>query len=140
MAGVSERTIDLAGSILGTRVVRTEDPVLLTGGAKYLDDLDLPGKLHAVFARSESAHAALVAVHLDAAHDVPGVVAVYTVADLGVAPTTASPRSTRTSPARRWPTASCASSVRRSPSSWARPWPPPPTAQRPSGPSTSHCP
>ncbi len=76
----------MVGSILGTRVVRTEDPVLLTGGAKYLDDLDLPGKLHAVFARSEAAHAALVAVHVGDARAVPGVVAVFTAADLGVAP------------------------------------------------------
>ena len=76
----------MVGSILGMWVVRTEDPVLLTGGAKYLDDLDLPGKLHAVFARSEAAHAALVAVHVGDARAVPGVVAVFTAADLGVAP------------------------------------------------------
>ena len=43
----------MPGSILGTRVLRTEDPALLTGSARYLNDLDLPGKLHAVFARSE---------------------------------------------------------------------------------------
>src|SRR5918997_819233 len=76
----------MVGSILGTRVVRTEDPVLLTGGAKYLDDLVLPGKLHAVFARSESAHAALLAVHVDDAREVPGVAAVYTAAALGAPP------------------------------------------------------
>ena len=55
----------MAGSILGTRVLRTEDPALLTGAARYLNDLDLPGKLHAVFARSEVAHATLGAVHID---------------------------------------------------------------------------
>jgi carbon-monoxide dehydrogenase large subunit len=74
------------GSILGTRVVRTEDPELLTGAARYVNDLDLPGKLHAAFARSESAHAELRAIHVDDAIAVPGVVAVYTAADLGVAP------------------------------------------------------
>ncbi len=74
------------GSILGTRVVRTEDPDLLTGAARYVNDLDLPGKLHAAFARSENAHAELRAVHVDDALAVPGVVAVYTAADLGVAP------------------------------------------------------
>ena len=76
----------MAGSILGTRVLRTEDPALLTGSARYLDDLDLPGKLHAVFARSEVAHATLGAVHTEDALAVPGVVAVLTAAELGVAP------------------------------------------------------
>ena len=76
----------MPGSILGTRVLRTEDPALLTGSACYLNDLDLPGKLHAVFARSEVAHARLGTVHIDDAAAVPGVVAVYTAETLGVAP------------------------------------------------------
>ncbi len=75
-----------AGSILGTRVVRTEDPDLLTGAATYVTDLDLPGKLHAAFARSELAHAELRAVNVDDALAIPGVVAIYTAADLGLAP------------------------------------------------------
>jgi carbon-monoxide dehydrogenase large subunit len=76
----------MPGSILGTRVLRTEDPALLTGAARYLNDLDLPGKLHAVFARSEVAHARLGAVHTEDAESVPGVVAVLTGETLGVAP------------------------------------------------------
>ena len=76
----------MAGSILGTRVLRTEDPALLTGSARYLNDLDLPGKLHAVFVRSEVAHATLGAVHTEEALATPGVVAVFTAAELGVAP------------------------------------------------------
>src|SRR6478735_7336109 len=76
----------MPGSILGTRVLRTEDPALLTGSARYLNDLDLPGKLHAVFARSEVAHARLGEVHVDDALATPGVVAVFTGATLGVAP------------------------------------------------------
>jgi len=67
-------------------VLRTEDPTLLTGQARYLDDLELPGALHAVFARSEIAHGRLVTVHTDEAATVPGVVAVLTAADLGIAP------------------------------------------------------
>jgi CO/xanthine dehydrogenase Mo-binding subunit len=39
------------GSILGTRVLRTEDPGLLSGSRKYLADLPLVGRLHAVFVR-----------------------------------------------------------------------------------------
>ena len=76
----------MPGSILGTRVLRTEDPALLTGSARYLNDLDLPGKLHAVFARSELAHARLTTVHIDDALAVPGVVTVLTGETLGVAP------------------------------------------------------
>jgi aerobic carbon-monoxide dehydrogenase large subunit len=74
------------GSILGTRVLRTEDPGLLTGRRKYLADLALPGKLHAVFARSDVAHGVLRAVHTDDAAGMPGVVAVLTAGELGVAP------------------------------------------------------
>ena len=44
------------GSILGTRVARTEDPALLIGAARYLADLPLHDRLHAVFVRSEIAH------------------------------------------------------------------------------------
>ncbi|MET0458687.1 MAG: xanthine dehydrogenase family protein molybdopterin-binding subunit [Ilumatobacteraceae bacterium] len=76
----------MAGSILGTRVLRTEDPALLTGSARYMNDLVHPGKLHAVFARSEQAHATLGEVHVEDALATPGVVAVFTAADLGVAP------------------------------------------------------
>lgn len=76
----------MPGSILGTRVLRTEDPALLTGAARYMNDLVIPGKLHAVFARSEVAHARLGEVHVDDAGAVPGVVAVFTAATLGVAP------------------------------------------------------
>ncbi len=77
---------ELHGSILGTRVQRTEDPGLLRGENRYVADLDLPGKLHAAFARSDHAHARLDAVHVDEARAVPGVVAVLLAADLGVAP------------------------------------------------------
>jgi carbon-monoxide dehydrogenase large subunit len=86
MADTIPRPAGSGTSILGTRVVRTEDPELLTGAATYVNDLDLPGKLHAAFARSEAAHAVLQAVHVEDAQAVPGVVAVFTAAELGVAP------------------------------------------------------
>jgi carbon-monoxide dehydrogenase large subunit len=74
------------GSILGTRVLRTEDPALLRGANRYLNDLDVDGKLHGVFVRSDMAHATLGTVHTDEALASPGVVAVYTGASIGVAP------------------------------------------------------
>jgi aerobic carbon-monoxide dehydrogenase large subunit len=73
------------GSILGTRVLRTEDPGLLTGSRKYLADLDLPNKLHAVFVRSDIAHGIIDAIHVDEARAMPGVVEIITAAELGIA-------------------------------------------------------
>ncbi|MEO8698218.1 MAG: xanthine dehydrogenase family protein molybdopterin-binding subunit, partial [Acidimicrobiales bacterium] len=74
------------GSILGNRVLRSEDPALLRGTRRYVADLDLPGKLHAAFARSPVAHGVLVEVHVADALEMPGVVAVWTANELGVAP------------------------------------------------------
>ncbi|MFT4866754.1 MAG: carbon-monoxide dehydrogenase large subunit, partial [Ilumatobacter sp.] len=72
------------GSILGTRVTRTEDPALLTGAAIYLDDLHIEGTLHAVFVRSDVAHGTINSIDTDEASSMPGIVAVLTFADLGV--------------------------------------------------------
>jgi carbon-monoxide dehydrogenase large subunit len=72
-------------SILGTRVVRTEDPRLLTAGGCYTDDLRLPeldGAVRATFVRSPVAHARITGIDTGAALASPGVVAVLTAADL----------------------------------------------------------
>lgn len=53
---------------------------------RYVADLDLPGTLHAAFARSPVAHGVLVEVHVEDAVTMPGVVAVWTANELGVAP------------------------------------------------------
>jgi carbon-monoxide dehydrogenase large subunit len=76
----------MAGSILGTRVLRTEDPEFLFGAAEYVGDLDLGGQLQVVFVRSEMAHAIITAIDTDAAKAAPGVVAVWTAADLDLTP------------------------------------------------------
>jgi carbon-monoxide dehydrogenase large subunit len=68
---------------LGSRVVRNEDARLLTGRALFVDDVQLPGMLHVAFRRSDRAHGRLRAVDVAAARAMPGVVAVYTAADLG---------------------------------------------------------
>jgi len=71
-------------SILGTRVVRTEDPRLLTAGGTYTDDLRLPelaGALRVTFVRSPVAHAGISGIDVKEALDSPGVVAVLTAAD-----------------------------------------------------------
>jgi carbon-monoxide dehydrogenase large subunit len=76
----------MAGSILGTRVVRTEDPELLVGSARYVGDLLLDRPLHLAFVRSEMAHANLAGVDVADAAGMPGVVEVLTAADLDVRP------------------------------------------------------
>ncbi len=71
-------------SILGTRVVRTEDPRLLTAGGTYTDDLRLPelaGAFRVTFVRSPVAHAEITGIDAKVALDSPGVVAVLTAAD-----------------------------------------------------------
>ena len=74
------------GSLLGTRVTRTEDPELLRGARRYVADLPFDGLLHAVFARSDVPHGRITSIHTDEAVAHPGVVAVLTAAELGVAP------------------------------------------------------
>ena len=69
-------------SILGTRVLRTEDPAFLTRGGIYTDDIRLPGACHVFFVRSPIAHARISAIDVSAAREAPGVVAVFTSADL----------------------------------------------------------
>jgi carbon-monoxide dehydrogenase large subunit len=67
----------------GERVQRNEDERLLTGRALFVDDVELPGMLHAAFLRSPHAHARIRAIDVSAALRCEGVVAVYTAADLG---------------------------------------------------------
>ncbi|MEO8285842.1 MAG: xanthine dehydrogenase family protein molybdopterin-binding subunit [Chloroflexota bacterium] len=67
----------------GKRQKRNEDPRLLTGQAQFVDDVHIPGMLHAAFKRSDYAHAHLVSVDVEEARSMPGVVAVYVAADLG---------------------------------------------------------
>ena len=67
---------------IGAPVRRTEDRRFLTGRGTYTDDINRPGQLHAVFVRSPHAHAELRGIDTAAAKRAPGVVAVYTAADL----------------------------------------------------------
>jgi aerobic carbon-monoxide dehydrogenase large subunit len=71
-------------SILGNPVRRIEDPRILSGGAHYVADLDLPGVVTAVFVRSTMAHARLESVDVGEAAKMPGVLGVYTAEDLGL--------------------------------------------------------
>ncbi|HTN81911.1 MAG TPA: molybdopterin cofactor-binding domain-containing protein [Acidimicrobiales bacterium] len=66
-----------SGSILGNAVRRLEDPTLLTGGGKYVDDLVEPNMAHVAFVRSPIAHAHISSVDVSAAAAMPGVLGVY---------------------------------------------------------------
>ncbi|MGN6300082.1 MAG: aerobic carbon-monoxide dehydrogenase large subunit [Angustibacter sp.] len=70
--------------LFGEKVARVEDPRLLTGGGRYLDDLGR-GALAAAFVRSPHAHARVVDVDVTGALDIEGVVAIYTYEDLAEA-------------------------------------------------------
>jgi aerobic carbon-monoxide dehydrogenase large subunit len=66
----------------GASIKRSEDPRILTGAGRYVDDIKLPGMLHAAFVRSPLAHARVLSVDVAAARELPGVVAAYTGAEL----------------------------------------------------------
>jgi CO/xanthine dehydrogenase Mo-binding subunit len=66
-------------------VRRREDPRLITGAGQFVDDLPMPGCLHAAMLRSPHAHARIVDVDVAVARRAPGVVGVYVAADLGAA-------------------------------------------------------
>ncbi len=68
---------------VGQPITRNEDPRLLTGQALFVDDVHIPGMLHAAFLRSDYAHAYLKSIDISAALERPGVVAIYTAETMG---------------------------------------------------------
>jgi CO/xanthine dehydrogenase Mo-binding subunit len=68
---------------LGEPIKRNEDRRLLTGQALFIDDIELPGMLHAAFLRSQVAHARILKIDFSRALQRPGVIAAYAAADLG---------------------------------------------------------
>jgi len=76
------RDIVTRPKIIGARIKRIEDPRLLTGRGCYTDDRQTMGVLHVAFRRSDQSHARIRAIDCDAARVAPGIVAVFTAADL----------------------------------------------------------
>jgi carbon-monoxide dehydrogenase large subunit len=72
----------VAERYVGSAVRRVEDPRILTGRGRYIDDVKLPGMAHAAFLRSPVAHARIVDIDVEAARRADGVLAVYTGRDL----------------------------------------------------------
>lgn len=67
---------------IGRALLRKEDRRFLTGSGRYIDDIEVPGALHACFVRSPHAHARITSIDLDAARTMPGVVAIVTGREL----------------------------------------------------------
>ena len=87
---VTDQGVRVPGSILGNRVVRKEDPKFLTSGGRYLDDLndvaELAGAAHVAYVRSAVAHGTITSIDTAEAAAMPGVLGVFTAADLGLEP------------------------------------------------------
>ncbi|MCG8418550.1 MAG: xanthine dehydrogenase family protein molybdopterin-binding subunit [Proteobacteria bacterium] len=72
----------MANQGIGASVKRKEDLRFITGRGRYTDDISVPGQLHAHVVRSPYAHAAITAIDTSEAKNAPGVVAVFTGADM----------------------------------------------------------
>jgi aerobic carbon-monoxide dehydrogenase large subunit len=72
--------------LVGTPVARREDHRLLTGNARFIADLDLPGCLSVTYVTSAAAHAVIRSVEAGAARSAPGVIDVVTAGDLDIGP------------------------------------------------------
>jgi carbon-monoxide dehydrogenase large subunit len=70
---------------IGQPVPRQEDPTLLKGQGRYSDDVQLPNTAHAVMARSQVAHGLLKSIDVGEARKMPGVLGIWTGADLNAA-------------------------------------------------------
>lgn len=85
--------VNVAGSILGNRVLRKEDPKFLTTGGVYVDDLHseplLANAAHVTYVRSSVAHGRITNIDVTDALAAPGVIAIYTAADLDLQPVAA---------------------------------------------------
>jgi aerobic carbon-monoxide dehydrogenase large subunit len=77
--------LNAAPRTVGQRIRRIEDPTLLRGHGRFVDDIRLPGTLHAAFVRSPHAHAFIRSIDFADARSIAGVVAAYAAADLAQA-------------------------------------------------------
>ena len=127
-------TITKTETLVGKRIRRREDPRLITGTATYVDDIKMPGMHHACILRSPHAAARIKSINIKPALEHPGVVAVFTGADVerrrpgALRRFAARPARSRTTPF--WRTIASTSSDIRSRWWW------PPTATSPPTPPT----
>src|SRR5882672_4142802 len=77
-----QNTFDMDKYGVGQPVRRTEDPILVQGHGRYTDDVGLPGQAYAVFVRSRNGHGIIKGIDTAAAKAMPGVLGIFTGADL----------------------------------------------------------
>ncbi|QEL22862.1 xanthine dehydrogenase family protein [Bosea sp. F3-2] len=77
-----DASVELRPKLVGARIKRTEDPRLLSGNGRYVDDITPKGLLHVALRRSDQPHATIRSIDLGDVFDVPGVVAVFDATDL----------------------------------------------------------
>jgi carbon-monoxide dehydrogenase large subunit len=82
MSGQADGNGSANGGHIGRRMRRKEDPPLIQGKGRYVDDITVPGVLWASFVRSPEAHATIASIDVSAARERPGVEAVFTGEDL----------------------------------------------------------
>jgi aerobic carbon-monoxide dehydrogenase large subunit len=75
-------TAEAPTKMVGQAIKRREDPRLISGKGNYVEDIKLPGMLHAAILRSPYAHARINGINTEAARALPGVVAVITGAEI----------------------------------------------------------
>jgi len=80
-AGRQKERPDQKLNVIGTRMLRKEDPRFLAGRGRYIDDIALAGMAHAAVLRSPHAHARIRSIDKGAAQALPGVLAVLTGED-----------------------------------------------------------
>ncbi|MEA2840438.1 MAG: aerobic carbon-monoxide dehydrogenase large subunit [Methylobacteriaceae bacterium] len=71
----------MSARYFGAAVPRLEDPRLLAGRGRYVDDIALPGMLHAAFVRAQVAHGRIRGIDAAEARTMPGIAAIYTMTD-----------------------------------------------------------
>ena len=78
----ADASVELRPKLVGQRIRRTEDPRLLTGMGRYVDDIALPGMLHVAVRRSDQPHARILSIDVGEAFAIPGVLAIFDARDI----------------------------------------------------------
>ena len=73
------------GKWVGQKLRRKEDPRMITGRGRYVDDMVVPGMLYMAVVRSPEAHAKITSIDASGAREQPGVFGVFTGEDLDIA-------------------------------------------------------
>ncbi len=82
---VKDEDLAIMKFAIGQPVRRVEDASLLQGRGQYTDDVNRPGQVYCAMVRSQQAHGILRGIDIEAARAMPGVIAIYTGADLAIA-------------------------------------------------------